>query len=370
MTDGLDVAVVGAGPAGAAIAWRLARAGCRVALLERSRFDAPRVGESLAPGVTPLLAELGAWDDFLALQPLPSYGTHSVWGSPELQSHSHLFTPYGNGWHVDRSRFDRMLAEHAAAAGARLRLGCRVVHVEAASNGGSVLQVEGDGRPLRADLLIDATGRQASLARWVGARHAVFDRLVGVAVPLDDPAAASHGYTLVETTPDGWWYCAPIGPRRSMAMLMTDADLARRHAQGGVAGWHAALRHAGTTTSRIGKARPQAAPAVVPAVSRRLVRSPAPTCQRWLAVGDAALAVDPVSGSGVLRALRTAAAGARAALAALAGDADAVGAYEQQCDDDCRRYLAEWAAYYAAEPRWRASPFWQRRVQGVRAGTA
>ena len=67
MADEFDVAVVGAGPAGSATARRLARSGCRVVLLEQSRFDAPRVGESLAPSTNALLTELGVWPRFTGL---------------------------------------------------------------------------------------------------------------------------------------------------------------------------------------------------------------------------------------------------------------------------------------------------------------
>ena len=113
MSSDFDVAVVGAGPAGSATARWLALRGQRVALLERSRFDVPRVGESLAPAVQPLLVELGVWRQFLALKPLPSYGTRSHWGEATPRMHSHLLSPWGCGWHVDRRAFDLMLAQAA-----------------------------------------------------------------------------------------------------------------------------------------------------------------------------------------------------------------------------------------------------------------
>ena len=94
--------------------------GWRVALLELTRFEVPRIGESLAPNVQAPLRELGLWSEFLALGPLPSWGTCSLWGDTVQQSHSHLLNPYGCGWHVDRRAFDHMLAHGAAAAGACL----------------------------------------------------------------------------------------------------------------------------------------------------------------------------------------------------------------------------------------------------------
>jgi flavin-dependent dehydrogenase len=358
----VDVAIVGAGPAGAATAIRLARAGLVVALLERSRFDTPRVGESLAPSVQPLLVELGAWELFRALQPLPSYGTRSAWGAAAADQHSHLLTPYLSGWHIDRMRFDRMLAEHAAGTGAQLRLGARVSHCAIRADNGFELSI-GNARRLRADFVVDASGRGSALAGIFSARHAVFDRLVGIAAQNRDAQAGSHCYTLVETTPDGWWYAAPVAHDRSVAMLMTDGDLARSHGQVTLPLWRGALQRAALTTARIGTIDLHWGPRIFSAVSQRLLR--AEQTQRWLAVGDAALAVDPISGSGVVRALRTAAAAASTVLASLTGDSSAIAAYENARNAECSQYLHERIGYYAAEQRWRDAPFWQRRLDAL-----
>ena len=117
MGDRYDVAIIGAGPAGAALAYRLAREGIKVLLLEHSTFETPRAGESLSPAVRPELESLSAWSAFLALNPLQSYGTRSVWGSELPRDHSHLVSPYAQGWHIDRVCFDAFLADHAQAGG-------------------------------------------------------------------------------------------------------------------------------------------------------------------------------------------------------------------------------------------------------------
>jgi 2-polyprenyl-6-methoxyphenol hydroxylase-like FAD-dependent oxidoreductase len=82
----------------------------------------------------------------------------------------------------------------------------------------------------------------------------------------------------------------------------------------------------------------------------RLLRAPGDRT-RWLAVGDAALAVDPISGSGVVRALRTAVAAAGAARPALDGARDSLAAYDDDRNRECTAYLVERASYYAME-RW------------------
>jgi flavin-dependent dehydrogenase len=376
MTDDsmpFDVVVVGAGPAGSATGKRLAEKGWRVALVERTRFEGPRIGESLAPNVQESLRELGVWSDFLALDPLRSWGTRSVWGDDTPQSHSHVLNPYGCGWHVDRQAFDRMLARAAVRAGASLVEGVTVQRSQYRDGCWHLYSNldAGDERrepAIRARVLIDATGRKALIGRALGAERLLLDRLVGVAAHWAGVDAAQRGHLLVETAPDGWWYSAPLPGEgsqqdRMIAMLMTDADLCARLRLSSSAVWQATLDACRSTRERLGAAHRTSDPQVYSAVSQRLQRNLASDAGPWLAVGDAALAVDPVSGSGVLRALRTAGAAAQATDDMLTHDARwriIVAAYENERDQECTKYLFERAEYYDAEQRF-DTPFWRRR---------
>lgn len=366
----VDVVVVGAGPAGSALAARLAGRGLAVALLERTRFRQARVGESLAPSVRPLLRDLGCWDDFLSLGPLPSWEVRSVWGDTEPQTRSFLTDPYGCGWHVDRRALDAMLAERAATSGAVLLVGTTA---QACHRAGDRWSVDlSSGRSITCRVVVDATGRSAHLARLLGARRFMLDRLVAVAATVraaqpdaraGDSLGARH-HLLVETAPDGWWYSAPLPSGETVVMLMTDADLCRRAALATTPAWTARLDATSWTARRLTGARPDDTPHVHPATSQRLRRvgRPSPAVDLpWLAVGDAALAVDPVSGSGVLRALRTAAAAADVIVQRLTtGENAPLAEYEQALDAECTAYLEERARYYSLERRWE-SPFWTRR---------
>src|SRR5215469_5870369 len=115
-----DVLVVGAGPAGSAAALECSRRGLSVALIEQDRYETRRVGETLPPMIRHQLTALGVWEQFLDCGPLPSFGIRSAWEAPAPSHQDFIQNPYGCGWHVDRARFDAMLASAAAQAGATL----------------------------------------------------------------------------------------------------------------------------------------------------------------------------------------------------------------------------------------------------------
>src|SRR5262249_23052544 len=112
VTATFDVVVVGGGPAGLAVAGALRRRGRSVVVFERTTYEGARVGETLGGEVGALLRSLGAWDalaDLFAGQ-VPFRAVRSAWGSPNLEERSSMLHPLGEGWHVDRARFDAKLA--------------------------------------------------------------------------------------------------------------------------------------------------------------------------------------------------------------------------------------------------------------------
>jgi flavin-dependent dehydrogenase len=346
-----DAVVAGGGPAGAAVASRLAGCGFAVALLELGRYERPRPGETLAPEVRPLLAGLGLWERFQQSGPVPSWETRSCWGGPPATA-SHLVNPYGSGWHVDRAAFDRMLVDSAASAGADVRLGVSASHYRFADD---VWEVTTSAGLVRGRVLVDATGRRAAVARALGAHRLPFDRLVGLAASVPEVNTSAQGYLLVETAADGWWYTAPVPGGELVGVLMTDADLSRAGRLARPSAWRARLAGAPATAERLA-GRATSVPKVFPAASHRLRRGS--DARPWVAVGDAALAVDPISGTGVVRALRRAEAAA-GAVEGLLRSRDAAD-YEAVLDAECTEYLTRRAAYYRLEQRF-ASLFWARR---------
>jgi len=183
---------VGGGPAGAVAALVLARRGVRVTVLESRSAPGPKAGECLPPSLTPLLRHLELEDLLARDGHLRSHGIRFVWGSPRPGERPFLAGLQGDGWHVDRGRFENRLAGRAAAAGADWRWSWRLLDCERAGSGWhlDVSRPDGGRARMTTDFLADATGRPARVARRLGARRVRYDRLIGVSALLESSAPA------------------------------------------------------------------------------------------------------------------------------------------------------------------------------------
>lgn len=364
-----DAVVVGAGPAGAAFALNLAPLR-RVLVLDRRDAPAVRIGESLAPAARRLLADMGLWDAFLAEGHAPCYGGRSVWGGSEPARSDSLRDLDGPGWHLDRGRFDGWLRRVAVSRGAALLVPARLTAADSAASDpstgrrdGWLLQVEAAGRriPVRTRLLVDAGGRGSPLARRLGARRIVSDRLVCGWLHGRDAPGPRAGLTRIEAEPDGWWYSAPLPEGRRVVAFHTDADLpaAADARDAGALMRRLADRPFLSEALRAGGFGPAGAAGFCAAHSTTL--SPA-SGDGWLAVGDAALGFDPLSSQGILNALYTGLAAAEAADRHLSGDAGALPGYGAGLLPVRDAYRSHLRAWYGLERRWADRPFWSRRL--------
>jgi geranylgeranyl reductase family protein len=173
--SGIDVLVVGAGPAGATAARTLARNGLRVQLLERARF--PR-NKPCGGGISARALGRFPW-----LAPaLPGITTHFI-------SRLYLEGPDGRGtvltspspavMMIRRVEFDHLLARLAVEAGADLVEDAWVSQVSADED--EVRVVTRDGREFTARYLVAADGVNGIATRRLGL-HPGWD---GAAVALD-----------------------------------------------------------------------------------------------------------------------------------------------------------------------------------------
>jgi flavin-dependent dehydrogenase len=260
-----------------------------------------------------------------------------------LVESAHLFTFHGPGWHLDRARFDALLAREAERHGVELRCGERVPEAPAAR------------------FVIDATGRPASIARAAGARVVSSDRLTAFVCVLSSPPG-DDPRTVIEAVEDGWWYTGALDRGMRIAAFLTDADVARELGVTERERWRECLvrtHHLSRTNARV---------ICGPMVRAANSQHAEPVCgDGWLAAGDAAMALDPLSGQGIVASLRSGIfAGYAVGDRLTRGDEAALARYQRFVAVSLADYQGIWRRYYRQERRWPERAFWERRVSAFR----
>ena len=325
-----DVCVLGAGPAGLAVASRLMDKGLEVLVLDRTARQDRWGGETFTDAIQSVLAEIGGWETFEQAQHVRGYERQCAWGGEPLVDNT-LFRPNGGLWHVNRERFDDDLRAVVRKQGASIESYRKLTSVRKHLGSWSVALDQ--RRELSAKYLVDATGRRRTLGRLLGARINRHDRLIGLAAKVAfGQASVRIPSMLLQSAPFGWWYGAPT-PDGHVLVLFTDADLAPRELRRGL--------------------RPTAANSVF---------TDTDGADGWLAVGDACASHDPLCGWGVHRALTNGLLAGDAIAALLAsGSSSPIAEYRRHCRDQYDRYLEGLGHRYALERRWSTAPFWERR---------
>ncbi len=172
----VDLAVIGAGPAGAAAAIQAARQGASVVVFDKAQYGRDKVcGDGLTPRAVGALNELKIdMEDAHHIDGLRMIANKTqrelAWPSTSR------FPDHGAVW--PRRRLDAALIDAAAEAGADIRWGAEALPM---LDGDRVVGVEANGEKTTATMTVVATGAPGAVSRMLGAER-VADEPFGLAI--------------------------------------------------------------------------------------------------------------------------------------------------------------------------------------------
>lgn len=331
--------------------------GFDVCLIERSRFPRHHLGESLTPGVVPMLGSVGLSS---AIASTPCIRVRDVavrWNGTEAVRED----PREQGILVDRGEFDTALLDHAREIGALVLQPADVRNHTAVDDGWQItVDSQAGSVDIRARFFVDATGRSG---RFRGTRRAIAPKTI-----------ALYGYWVgsqlptqpcIEAAEREWFWGVPIPDGSYNTLVFVDGERFRDEPAASLDARLVALLSDSSLSRSVRRARlraPARAAEATPYVLDECVDV------NRISIGDAALAIDPLSSSGVQKAIQTALSGAIVTNTLLRRPENGVAAirfYRDSIREAADRHHAWAMSHYAAAGR--VGRFWVDRSAGAQS---
>jgi FAD-dependent halogenase len=357
--ENADVVVVGGGPGGSTLASLVAMQGHRVVLLEKEKFPRYQIGESLLPSTVHGICRLTGVSAELAKAgfTLKRGGTQRWGANPQPWTFSFSVSPRMTGetsyaYQVERSKFDKILLDHARRLGADVRENCPVIDVAREGDRVCGVTYTGDGGQvcqIRASYVVDASGNKSQIYRHTGGlrKYSEFFRslaLFGYFEGGKRLPPPNSGNILSAAFESGWFWYIPLTEKLTSVGAVVRRELANK-VQGDP---ELALRSLIAECPMVSDYLADAKRVTEGDYGQLRVRKDYSyyNTKFWhpglVLVGDAACFVDPVFSSGVHLATYSALLAARSINSVMANKVDETTAFHEFE----QRYRREFGVYY------------------------
>jgi flavin-dependent dehydrogenase len=208
------------------------------------------------------------------------------------------------------------------------------------------------GERIRTNGAILATGRAGSGLGLPYARE-YLDNNVAVAARLSLPAGHLDTRTVIEAVPGGWFYLAALPANEVIVVFITLATLVPSERRARVRWWLEALAQTTVVHRALNGRR---LPHTLSVANARASFALTGAGESWLAIGDARIAPDPLSGQGIIWAIDDAAS-AMELLTRMHGR-DLAEEMRARTLRDVEAYLFERSRVYLSEQRFKDEVYW------------
>lgn len=362
-----DCVIAGTGPAACACALVLKKAGFKVALVAKKSNKHPSfsVGESLPGAALPLLNRIGITDLAKLLtktQFSRCTGNASAWGTELWHKTDAIQNPQGGGWHIDRAAFNHALLELAVSQDVTL-LCSQILSAEYQSSWQLTLKAQTD--LLRCAYLIDGTGRASSLGKLIGRKKIHLDKQMAIVAWFESSEDDQEKMTRIKAVSDGWWYSARLpnksakgSPIRVVAKFMLPEQ---SKALNTPQAYLRQLNKSGLLPVEFNAPQMLSGPYFTDASVSKLDEFSNNTLP-FLAIGDAALSLDPLSSQGMFFALYSGIKAGEQIIEAKTNQINQFANYDKDINAVLSANQKARKHYYVSEHRFAESEYWQSRV--------
>jgi flavin-dependent dehydrogenase len=305
MTQAVDVAIIGGGPAGSSAGTLLAQAGRRVVIFDREKFPRFRVGESMLPTSLNTLERMGVKPKIDAGGFLIKHGGEIVSACGKrvrFYFRNGRNAKRATAYQVLRSEFDKILLDHAASSGCDVREQTAVDSFEVDED--QVTLYPRGKPPVRAKYVIDCSGRNCFIGNRYQLRQPYPNLHKFSVFAYYDDVMRNDGpdgtLTRMVRAKDCWFWMIPLQGRTSSIGVVMDTEKFRKLNKTPEEALANCIAEQPMVNEWMGAAK-RVTP--VYATGDFSYRNSKLTGDRWLLAGDAAGFVDPVFSSGVYLAL-------------------------------------------------------------------
>ncbi len=375
----LSVCIIGGGPAGCATALALQnkakqlKLSLAITLCTAPVTSSPVIGETVPPVLSQYLRELGG--ESVLNQNETGENTHlicpgsiSTWQDNTPGYNDFLFTPVGNGYHLNRAKFNAQLLSLCKQKQIKILEDTRLTLLNK-KDSGFQLELQNNSKPISifSDFVIDATGHNRSVVKKLEVAQNNFDQVVSLCafytLPDTEKKAAN---TIVSSDQHGWWYGTQLPNNKALISLCTDSQELKQLQLANPQTWYTLL----TSTPWFYQQCCQQFGYELPFPDKIYLRvSPSDILsnvvgENWLAVGDAASSYDSISSAGITKSvIHGTKAGEAIATALFEGTHESLNNYQNQVFEDFNNYLQQHQMHYhSGGSKFGHSGFWGRRI--------
>lgn len=286
-----DVFILGGGPAGLCAAIRLLDMGYSVGMLEQEQFPRPQIGESLSPGIHNIFEYLNAGHLLEDSMYLKNISARVIW-----ENEADIYYRSGQnsgGIIVERSKLDQELLKFTVSKGLYLIQPGKLKNSISSENGWALEIIDGSVEiKINSKIVLDARGRKGTL---LSERVPIAPSAIAVWTHIDNKSVYNEAF--IEAVDDGWLWGSPVSENRYRIMAFTDPITLKKNNESHLL---ALMRKTKLFSPFVNKIENR----FIETCSVTSFVNQTPWAKQFIKIGEAAFTLDPLSSTGVEKAMR------------------------------------------------------------------